>query len=52
MAKYWIKFDMQRAYVDVPDDLEGDELEAFLDQAQQDVDLDTLVCGWDAGLED
>ncbi len=47
--RYWITFDLSNAYVDVPDDLDEEALDAFLDRAQQDVDLDSLVVGWDAG---
>jgi hypothetical protein len=47
--KYWIEFDLRRATVELPDDLEGEALDKALEKASRDVDVEALVMGWDAG---
>lgn len=50
--KYWIEFQLRRARVDLPDDLDGEALEAALERAAADVDVEALVEEWDAGEDE
>lgn len=50
--KYWIEFDLRRATIELPDGLEGEALDKALEKASEDVDVEALVMGWDAGKID
>lgn len=49
MARHWIEFEVRRVEVDVPDDIDGSELEKALQKAADETDVDSLVTQWFSG---
>ena len=48
LARYWATLELDGRYVDIPDGLEGDELEQALEDAVFNLAATEMICNWDA----